>query len=175
MTCLYPLWPAQELHKKKKHFWLSLTQSPIFTTLQHRSFLEFAANMLCFFLIGLIYVIGFCVQSFQTVISDRPKIINLPSEYNASVLQSLSLDCQAEGNPKPSFTWTPCEDGCNNSTLVIPEVWNDTVYTCNVTNSLGSDLAEASIGKLHDCCSSETISKVKYTWFCVSGILHIRD
>ena len=95
----------------------------------------------------------FCIQSFLTHISDGSKIVNLPNEYNVNdVQQSVSPYCQAEGNPTPSFTWTPCKDGCNNSTLVIPKVLNDTVYTCKVSNVLGSDSATTSVGKLH--CSS---------------------
>ena len=72
--------------------------------------------------------------------------------FNVIVQQSVTLLCQAEGNPTPSFAWTPCKDGCDEGMLVIPEVLNDIVYTCEVSNDLGSDSATTSVGKL-DCSS----------------------
>ncbi|KAJ7370510.1 Vascular cell adhesion, partial [Desmophyllum pertusum] len=67
------------------------------------------------------------------------KIVKLASEYEVAVGQSVSLRCQAEGNPKPTYTWTPCESVCHESTLNIPGVLSDGVYTCKVANGLGSD------------------------------------
>ncbi|KAJ7323695.1 Vascular cell adhesion, partial [Desmophyllum pertusum] len=67
------------------------------------------------------------------------KIVKLASEYEVAVGQSVSLHCQAEGNPKPTYTWTPCESVCHQSTLNISGVLSDGVYTCKVTNGLGSD------------------------------------
>ena len=80
--------------------------------------------------------------------SDPSRIVYLPNEYNLAVHQSVSLHCRAEGTPDPSFTWTPCKDVCNKSTLIIPEVWNDGVYNCTVTNILGSDSGSTKVGKL---------------------------
>ena len=75
----------------------------------------------------------------------------LSTEYNASLHQSVTLHCRAEGNPQPKFMWSPCdprENVCNESTLIIPKVLNDGVYTCKVTNKLGSDSANTNVGKL---------------------------
>ena len=83
--------------------------------------------------------------------ADPAKIVKLPSEYEVTTQESLSLHCQAEGNPQPTYTWTPCEpqqSTCHESTLFIPVVPNDAVYSCNVTNVLGSDTTKTSIGKL---------------------------
>ena len=63
----------------------------------------------------------------------------------------MSLHCQAEGNPLPTYSWIPCDPQqsvCNNSALNITEVLSDIVYTCNVTNVLGSDARNTSLGKL---------------------------
>lgn len=79
---------------------------------------------------------------------DPPKIVYLPSESRAADQQRVSLECKAEGSPKPSYTWTPCtQNVCNESILVLLEVRYDAVYKCTVENELGKDSAEYSIGK----------------------------
>ena len=86
-----------------------------------------------------------------TIFTDPAKIIKLASEHEVAAQQSVSLDCQAEGNPQPSYSWTPCDPQqsvCNKRTLNISEVLSDIVYTCNVTNVLGSDARNTSLGKL---------------------------
>ncbi|CAH3025647.1 unnamed protein product, partial [Porites evermanni] len=77
-----------------------------------------------------------------------PKLIHSDQEYKVAVQQSVTLQCQAEGYPEPTFSWSPCKDSCNTATLTIPELLNDTTYTCTATNSEGSDSANASVGKL---------------------------
>ena len=66
------------------------------------------------------------------------------------VQQSVTLNCQAEGNPRPSYTWTPCDPGqvCDKSILVISKVLNDGVYACKVTNEFGSDAKYTIVCKL---------------------------
>ena len=83
--------------------------------------------------------------------TDPAKIVKLESEHEVARQQSVSLDCQAEGNPQPAYSWTPCdpqESVCHESKLNISEVLSDIVYTCNVTNSLGDDARNTSVGKL---------------------------
>ena len=83
--------------------------------------------------------------------TDPAKIVKLKSEHEVAAQQSVTLDCQAEGNPQPTYSWTPCDPQqsvCHESTLNIPEVLSDIVYTCNVTNSLGGDARNTSVGKL---------------------------
>ena len=83
--------------------------------------------------------------------TDPAKIVKFVSEHEVAARQSVSLHCQAEGNPEPAYSWTPCDPQqsvCHESTLNISEVLSDVVYTCNVTNSLGSDARNASVGKL---------------------------
>ena len=77
-----------------------------------------------------------------------PKIFNFVQEYKVAVQQSVTLRCQGEGYPEPTFTWSPCSNDCNTSTWTISQVLNDTIYTCTATNSEGSDSAETSVGKL---------------------------
>ena len=83
-------------------------------------------------------------------ITDPAKIIKLGSEHEVEAQQSVSLQCTAEGNPEPSYSWTPCDPQqsvCHESMLNISEVLSDTVYTCSVTNSLGTDARYTSLGK----------------------------
>ena len=83
---------------------------------------------------------------------DPPKIVNLLTEYKVAAHQSVSLQCKAYGNPRLSFTWTPCDPQkyvCDKSKLNAFEVQRDAVFTCKVTNDLGTDSANTSIGKWH--------------------------
>jgi len=60
----------------------------------------------------------------------------------------VSLNCPAKGNPKPTYTWIPCDpqqSACHESTLIIPEVLKDTNYSCRVQNFLGSDTENTSL------------------------------
>ena len=88
------------------------------------------------------------IDVYVVIILVPSKIVNFVQEYRVAVQQSFALHCQAEGFPEPTFTWSPCYNDCNTGTLTIPEVLNDTVYTCTATNSEGSDSADANVGKL---------------------------
>ena len=74
-----------------------------------------------------------------------------PENIVVVVRQSITLICDAEGNPPPTYTWTPCdsEQVCNNNTLHISQVLNDTNYTCRVVNVHGSDSKTANVCKSH--------------------------
>jgi len=69
-------------------------------------------------------------------------------EQEVATQQRVSLDCPAEGNPKPTYTWTPCDPQqsvCHESTLIILEAVMDTNYSCTVENLLGSDTINTSL------------------------------
>ena len=73
--------------------------------------------------------------------TDSPKIVNLEPEVTVVVLQNVILNCEAEGNPPPTYTWTPCdpEEVCDNNALVISQVINDANYTRRDANVFGDD------------------------------------
>ncbi|XP_022800751.1 fibroblast growth factor receptor homolog 1-like [Stylophora pistillata] len=75
------------------------------------------------------------------------KIAEFQPEYIVGLEQSVTLNCNAEGNPPPTHTWTPCgsEQVCDKSTLNIPQVLNDTSYTCRVANVHGHDSKTANV------------------------------
>ena len=82
--------------------------------------------------------------------TDAVKIVKFQPEYIFVVQQSVTLTCEAEGNPPPTYTWTPCdpEQVCNKNTLHITQVLNDANYTCRVANEFSSDVKDASVCKL---------------------------
>ena len=80
-----------------------------------------------------------------------PRLLNLLVNRKLQLNKVYHWDCQAEGNPQPTYSWTPCDPQqsvCHESTLKISEVLSDIVYTCNVANSLGDDVRNTSVGKL---------------------------
>jgi len=86
-------------------------------------------------------------QVFEVIVIYPAKIVKLVSEHELTPQQSVSLDCQAEGNPLPTYSWTPCGTTCDaqqikcNERLLIFQDRDKSVYTltCKVTNNLGSD------------------------------------
>ena len=67
------------------------------------------------------------------------------------VQQSLTLSCEAEGNPPPTYTWTPCdpEQVCDKDTLHISQVLNDANFTFRVANVYGDDSKTARLFVSH--------------------------
>ena len=84
--------------------------------------------------------------------TDPVKIVNFQPEYIVGAQQSLTRGDEAKGNPPPSYTWTPCnnpEQFCDENTLHISHVLNDTSYTCRVTSVHGDDSKTANVFKSH--------------------------
>ncbi|KAL9964694.1 hypothetical protein ACROYT_G028369 [Oculina patagonica] len=92
---------------------------------------------------------GFLISENHGLGNYPAKIVEvIASKNKVAVQESVSLRCKAEGNPSPSYRWTPCEQPqsvCHNSVLNISEVLNDAVYICTVTNSLNSDAGNVSV------------------------------
>lgn len=82
--------------------------------------------------------------------TDPAKVLKVSaSKQDVEVQESVSLQCTAEGNPRPNYTWMPCNERmCHGSNLVVSKVLYDDVYICNVTNSLGGDSGNVSVCKL---------------------------
>ena len=100
----------------------------------------------------LFFNLNFC---FPIRCTDPPKIVDFQPEYVVGAQQSLTLNCEAEGNPPPSYTWTPCdpEQVCDKNTLDISQLLNDVNYTCRVVNVYGNDSKTANVCKSHEHCS----------------------
>ena len=105
-----------------------------------------------------------------------PPNITLQNKNYVRREKSVSLDCQVDGYPIPTITWTPCnaqENVCDQSTLNISKVQNDGVYTCTAKNRLGNDSANTSLGEsLYFMCTSfqNCISEdLDFFFFSVKG------
>ena len=81
-------------------------------------------------------------------------IVKFETEYIVDVQDNVTLNCEAEGNPPPTYTWTPCKDPkvCNTNTLNISRVLNDASYTCRVANLYRDDSKTANVCKSHVHC-----------------------
>ena len=98
--------------------------------------------------------------------TDPATIVKFQTEDIVDVQQSVTLNCEAEGNPPPTYTWTPCNDleqVCNKNTLDILQVLNDANYTCRVANPYGVDLKTAYVCKSHVHCSHTSNSCIFHT------------
>ena len=100
----------------------------------------------------MLFLIWFFI--FPIWYTDGPKIGRFQPEYIVVLQQSEILTCEAEGNPPPTYTWTPCDLGqvCDKNTLHISQVLNDTSYTCRVANVFGDDSKTANVCKSHVHC-----------------------
>ena len=112
------------------------------------------------------------VFHFSIWCTDPPKIVNFQSEYIIAVQQRLTLNCGAEGNPPPTYTWTPCdpEQVCDKNTLGISQVLNDTNYTCRVATVYGSESKTANVCRSHIHCSHAYYTAVS-SYMCQHDIL----
>ena len=110
------------------------------------------------FINNLMVLRGGCFTYLASFINpvDPAKIVKLVSEHEVAAQQSVSLDCQAEGNLQPTYLWTPCgttcdpqQCACHKSVLTF-QTSNKSVYmfTCKVANNLGSDARNTSLCKL---------------------------
>ncbi|XP_015749898.1 PREDICTED: interference hedgehog-like isoform X2 [Acropora digitifera] len=73
-----------------------------------------------------------------------PKVI-LAQKVFVGREQNASLNCEVKGNPKPTISWSPCDEGnllCNEQYLNISKVQSPRAnYTCTARNYLGIDSA----------------------------------
>ena len=102
--------------------------------------------------------------------TDPATIVKFQTEHFVGVQQSVTLNCEAEGNPPPTYTWTPCDQKqvCNKRTLHISQVLNDANYTCRVANVYGDDSKTASVCKSYVHCSHASNS-------CQSSYIYQND
>lgn len=103
----------------------------------------------------MIYAVLLMWLLFLFWYADPATIANkFQTEYLVGVQQSVTLTCEAEGNPKPVHSWIPCntEQVCDKNTLAISQVLNDASYTCRAVNVHGPDMKTAIVCEL--LCSS---------------------
>ncbi|PFX33184.1 Proto-oncogene tyrosine-protein kinase receptor Ret [Stylophora pistillata] len=87
------------------------------------------------------------IRRIQVQVIYPVKIVNFQTEYFVGYRENLNLDCEAEGNPPPTYSWTPCgtELVCDNNNLYISQLFEDADYTCRVANNFSGDTKKASV------------------------------
>lgn len=89
---------------------------------------------------------------FVLACTDLAKALNVSaSKPVVEVQESVSLQCIAEGNPLPTYSWMPCDPQqsvCDESKLDVAKVLYDNVYICTVANSFGNNSGNVSVCKL---------------------------
>ena len=89
------------------------------------------------------------------------------------VQQSLTLNCEADRNPPPTYTWTPCNDSeqvYDKNTLDISQVLNDTSYSYRVAIVYGNDSKTANVCKSHVHCSRAYNDCIFIQYVCTNMI-----
>ena len=106
----------------------------------------------CIFVFMLFFKSDFYFPNWCT---DPPNIVKFQTNYFVGVQQSVTLNCEAEGNPPPTCTWIPCDSDqvCDKNTLHTSQVFNNANYTCRVANALGVDSKTANVCKSNVHCS----------------------
>ena len=65
--------------------------------------------------------------------------------------RTASLNCEVEGNPTPTISWSPCDEGnfpCDKQYLTISKVQSARAnYSCAARNYLGIAKATTVLGK----------------------------
>ena len=93
----------------------------------------------------------------QILIVDKPRYVTRPSKQVAVGGSTVNIDCESDGNPPPSVTWT--KDGAHisphikhevhlNGTLSIFDFKKDSgegYYQCTIENVIGKSSAGAAI------------------------------
>ena len=103
--------------------------------------------------------------------TDPATIVKFQTEYFVGVQQSVTLNCEAEGNPPTSYTWIPCdpEQVCNKNSLDISQMLNDASYTCRVANVHGPDMKTAIVCKLHCSPAYKAVASYFYQHDILTG------
>ena len=95
------------------------------------------------------FLFYYCSCCFQFITA--PPMVTLVQKVFVGREQNVSLKCEAEGNPTPNISWSPCDVGnplCNKQYLNISKVQSaHASYTCTARNYLGKDSATTIVRK----------------------------
>ena len=86
-------------------------------------------------------------------LKDTPEITSISDNQTLNKVDSVSLNCTADGYPAPSITWTKVSD---NSPVYFPltitSKENEGLYRCTADNGIGSPAAKEVNIILHREC-----------------------
>ena len=93
---------------------------------------------------SLVSIPSYLIHQGFACVSDVPQTVTVtPNSADVRETQSITLTCQADGHPPPTFSWKfngNVVNGAQQNTLVLTsvEVKDAGNYTCVASNSLGS-------------------------------------
>ena len=116
--------------------------------------------------------------------TDQPNITNISGNQRVNETDTVNLTCEADGNPRPTTTWTRVSDSGNVSIpLIITGKQDEGDYRCTASNGVGS--GDSRTVNIFVKCKLQvpttlfqffvvvTIASTLWQWFCCNYVYRL--
>ena len=104
--------------------------------------------------------------SFFCFALDPPSITYISANMTVNQSEPVNLTCRANGNPKPTITWTK-DSNIINSSFTVRGKSNEGLYVCTADNGIGNAPSKSMFMTV-DCKSKLTILTINRVWIAVT-------